>query len=354
MKPVLLTLVLACSVLAAAAPTGLRRAQAVAQNLAIEGEKHFKNIRQLSFGGENAEAYFSGDGKKLIFQSTRDGAGCDQIYEMNVDGTGLRMLSTGKGRTTCAYFFPNGRRIIYSSTHLASADCPPKPDFSRGYVWALYPSFDLFSAAPDGSDLKRLTRTEGYDAEATISPDGKKIVFTSTRSGDIEIYTMDVDGRNVKQLTSETGYDGGPFFSRDSKWIVYRAHHPVTEKEIAEYKGLLKENLIRPSKLDIWVMKADGTAKRRVTDNGAANFAPYFFPDGRRIIFSSNMNDPRGRNFDLYAINIDGTGLERITFNETFDGFPMFSPDGKKIVFASNRNAKAQGDTNIFIADWIP
>ncbi len=353
MKPVLLTLFFLCSLLAASARTGRDPAQAVAENLSIEGEKHFRNIRQLSFGGENAEAYFSGDGKKLIFQSTRDGHGCDQIYEMNVDGTGLRMLSTGKGRTTCAYFLPNGKRIIYSSTHLASADCPPKPDFSRGYVWALYPSFDLFSAAPDGSDLKRLTTTEGYDAEATISPDGKKVVFTSTRSGDIEIYTMDVGGRNVKQLTSETGYDGGPFFSRDSKWIVYRAHHPATEKEIAEYKGLLKENLIRPSKLDIWVMKADGTGKRRVTNNGAANFAPYFFPDGKRIIFSSNMNDPRGRNFDLYAINIDGTGLERITFNETFDGFPMFSPDGKKIVFASNRNAKTQGDTNIFIADWI-
>lgn len=322
--------------------------------LLLPDEKHLRNIRQLTFGGENAEAYFSEDGKKLIFQATREGGACDQIYEMNIDGSGLRMLSTGRGRTTCAYYFPNGKRIVYSSTHLANPDCPPKPDYSKGYVWALYPGYDIFSAKPDGSDLKPLTDVDGYDAEATIAPNGKKIVFTSLRAGDLEIYTMDLDGRNVRRLTTELGYDGGPFFSYDSKWIVYRAHHPKTEKEIADYKALLKENLIRPTRLDIWVMKADGTDKRRLTDNAAANFAPYFFPDGKRVIFSSNMGDKRGRNFDLYTINIDGSGLERITYNETFDGFPMFSPDGKKIVFASNRNAKAQGDTNIFIADWTP
>jgi TolB protein len=271
-----------------------------------------------------------------------------------VDGSGMKMLSTGKGRTTCSYYLPGGRRIVYSSTHLASPDCPPRPDYSKGYVWALYPGYDIFSAKADGSDLKRLTEADGYDAEATVAPNGKKIVFTSVRDGDLDIYTMDLDGRNVKRLTTELGYDGGPFFSYDSQWIVYRAHHPQTEKEVADYKSLLKENLIRPTRLDIWVMKADGTGKRRLTDNSAANFAPYFFPDGKRIIFSSNMGDARGRNFDLYAINIDGSGLERITFNDTFDGFPMFSPDGKRIVFASNRNAKAQGDTNIFIADWVP
>ncbi len=321
--------------------------------LRLPQEKHLRNIRQLTFGGENAEAYFSADGKKLIFQSTREGVECDQIFEMNIDGTGVRMLSTGKGRTTCAYFTPNGRRIVYSSTHLADPKCPPKPDYSRGYVWALYPGYDIFSAAPDGSRIRRLTTAPGYDAEATISPDGRKIVFTSLRSGDLDIYTMDADGRNVKRLTEALGYDGGPFFSYDSKWIVYRAYHPKDEKEIADYKALLKENLIRPTKLDIWVMKADGTEKRRVTDNGKANFAPFFFPDGKRIIFSSNMDDPRGRNFDLYRVNTDGTGLERVTFNETFDGFPMFTPDGKKIVFASNRNSKTQGETNIFIADWV-
>jgi TolB protein len=321
--------------------------------LRLPEEKHMRNIRQLSFGGENAEAYFSADGKKLIFQSTRDGIGCDQIYEMNADGSGLKMLSTGKGRTTCSYYFPNGKRIIYSSTHLASPDCPPKPDFSRGYVWAIYPSYDIFSAAPDGSDLKNITSTKGYDAEATISPNGKRIAFTSTRSGDLDIYTMDLDGKNVKRLTDEIGYDGGPFWSYDSQWIVYRAHHPKTEKDVKDYQDLLKDNLIRPTTLEIWVMKADGTGKRKITSNGKANFAPYFFPNGRRIIFSSNMHDPRGRDFDLYAVNIDGTGLERLTFNSTFDGFPMFSPDGKKLVFASNRNAKTQGDTNVFIADWV-
>ena len=321
-------------------------------SLRLPEEKRLQNIRQLSFGGENAEAYFSQDGRKLIFQSTRDGRGCDQIYEMNIDGSGVRMLSNGKGRTTCAYYFRNGKRIVYSSTYKASLDCPPKPDYSRGYVWAVYPSFDIYSAAPDGSDLKALTRTPGYDAEATISPDGKKIVFTSVRDGDLDIYSMDIDGKNVRRLTNEVGYDGGPFFSYDNQWIVYRAHHPKSEKDIADYRGLLKENLIRPITLEIWVMKADGSGKRQITNNGKANFAPYFFPDGKRIIFASNMDDARGRNFDLYSIGTDGTGLERITFNETFDGFPMFTPDGKKLVFASNRNAKGQGETNIFIADW--
>jgi TolB protein len=321
--------------------------------LRLPEEKHLKNIRQLSFGGENAEAYFSADGKKLIFQSTRDGYPCDQIYEMNVDGSGLRKLSTGKGRTTCSYYFPNGKRIIYSSTHMASPDCPPKPDYSRGYVWAIYPGYDIFSAAPDGSDLKNITHSDGYDAEATIAPNGKSIVFTSMRDGDLDIYTMDPDGRNVKRLTSEVGYDGGPFWSYDSKWIVFRAHHPGAEKEVADYKSLLKENLIRPTTLEIWVMKADGTGKRQITSNGKANFAPYFFPDGKRIIFASNQHDPKGRDFDIYAVNVDGTGLERITYNESFDGFPMFSPDGKKIVFASNRNGKAPNETNVFIADWV-
>lgn len=321
--------------------------------LRLPEEKHLRNIRQLSFGGENAEAYFSGDGKKLIFQSTRDGRGCDQIYTMNIDGSDVRMVSTGKGRTTCSYFYPDGKRITYSSTHLAGADCPPKPDFSRGYVWAIYPGYDIFSAAPDGSDIKQLTKTPGYDAESVISPNGKKIVFTSMRDGDLDIYSMDIDGKNVKRLTNELGYDGGPFWSYDSQWIVYRAHHPKSEKDVADYKSLLKESLIRPTTLEIWIMKSDGSGKRQLTSNGKANFAPYFFPDGKRVIFASNVNDPKGRDFDLYAINIDGTGLERITFNPTFDGFPMFSPDGKKLVFASNRNYKIEGETNVFVADWV-
>ena len=230
------------------------------------GEKHLRNIRQLTFGGENAEAYFSADGKKLIFQATREGHGCDLIYTMNIDGSDVRLISNERGRTTCAYFFPNGKRVLYSSTHLESKDCPPRPDFSKGYVWALYPSYDIFTAKPDGSDLKQLTNIAGYDAETTISRQGK-LVFTSTRSGDLDIYTMDADGRNVRRLTNELGYDGGPFWSRDGKQIVYRAYHPQTEKEKADYRALLAQNLIRPTVLDIWVMNADGSNKRRVTQS---------------------------------------------------------------------------------------
>jgi TolB protein len=321
-------------------------------DLALPQEKHLRNLRQLTFGGENAEAYFSSDGQKLIFQSTRDGRECDQIYTMKIDGSDARLVSTGDGRTTCSYFFPGDKRILYSSTHLGGKQCPPRPDFSQGYVWAVYDTFDIFTAKPDGSDLQQLTKTPGYDAETTISRDGK-LVYTSKRDGDLDIYTMDRNGKNLKRLTNELGYDGGPFWSYDGKQIVYRAYHPQTEKEKADYIGLLKQNLIRPTVLDIWVMNADGSNKRQVTNLSKASFAPYFFPDGKRIIFSSNVADPKGRDFDLYKINTDGTGLERITYNDTFDGFPMFSPDGKKLVFASNRNAKTRGDTNIFIADWV-
>jgi TolB protein len=321
--------------------------------LRLPAEKHLRNVRQLTFGGENAEAYFSGDGQSLIFQSRRDGRECDQIYTMRTDGSGTRMVSTGKGRTTCSYFFPRRDRILYSSTHEGGEKCPQPPDFSRGYVWPIYPSYDIYSAKPDGTSLKRLTSSPGYDAEATVSTDGRKIVFTSMRDGDLDIYTMDSDGKNVRRLTTELGYDGGPFFSRDGKRIVYRAFHPKTEAEVARYRQRLAENLIEPNIFEIWVMNADGSDKRQVTNLKAASFAPYFFPDGGRIIFASNVNDPKGRNFDLYMINVDGTGLERITYNESFDGFPMFSPDGKLLVFASNRNAKVRGETNIFIAEWI-
>jgi TolB protein len=327
--------------------------RAQTDNLLLPSEKHLRNIKQLTFGGENAEAYFSSDGKQLIFQATREGHGCDQIYTMNVDGSNAKMISNGEGRTTCSYFFPGNKRVLYSSTHLGDKQCPPRPDFSRGYVWAVYPTYDIFSANADGSNAKQLTETPGYDAETTITRDGKKLVFTSTRDGDLDIYTMDADGKNVRRLTNELGYDGGPFWSYDGKQIVFRAHHPKTEEQKADYMALLKQNLIRPTTLEIFVMNADGSNKRQVTSNGKANFGPYFFPDGKRIIFSSNLDDTRGRNFDLYMINVDGSGLQRITFNNTFDGFPMFSPDGKKLVFASNRNAAKEGDTNVFIADWV-
>jgi TolB protein len=331
--------------------------QASAQSAPDSGnaEKHLSNVRQLTFGGQNAEAYFSGDGSKLIFQSTRDNLKCDQIFTMNLDGSDVHMVSTGKGRTTCSYFYPNGKKILYSSTHLGSADCPPKPDYSRGYVWGIYASYDIITANPDGSHLKRLTTTPGYDAEATFSTDGKKIVFTSLRNGDLDIYTMDANGKHVKQLTHELGYDGGPFFSPDGKWIVYRAHHPQPGQETTDYQDLLKQNLIRPTYLELWLMKADGSEKRQITSLGAASFAPSFFPDGKRIIFSSNVGSTGGMgNFELYAVDLDGKNLERLTFTEGFDGFPVFSPDGKNLVWVSGRNGKVPHETNIFIADWVP
>ena len=320
--------------------------------LVHSSEKHLRNVRQLTFGGENAEAYFNADATQLIFQSKRDGRACDQIYTMRTDGSGLRMVSTGQGRTTCSYIFPKRDRILYSSTESGGAACPPAPDYSRGYIWPIYASYDIYTARLDGSRAKRLTSAPGYDAEATVSTDGRRIVFTSMRDGDLDIYTMDADGGNVRRLTNELGYDGGPFFSRDGKQIVYRSFHPKTEAQVKRYKELLAENVIEPGVFEVWVMNADGTNKRQVTKLGAASFAPYFFPDGRRIIFASNVHDPNKRNFDLYLINVDGTGLERITFNETFDGFPMFSPDGKQLVFASNRNAKVRGETNVFLAEW--
>lgn len=324
-----------------------------AATLALPEEKHLRSVRQLTFGGENAEAYFSADDKQLIYQAHEGEGTCDQIYIMDTDGKNNRMVSTGKGRTTCAYFFPNGKRILYSSTHDAGPECPRPPDYSKGYVWKLYPEFDLYTAKPDGSDVKRLTDRPGYDAEATISRHGKKIVFTSMRSGDPEIYVMDASGKNVKQLTNEPGYDGGPFFSPDGKKIVYRAAHPETEAEKKDYQELIQTSQLRPTRLEIFVMDADGSNKRQLTKAGAASFAPFFHPDGKRIIFASNLENPRGRNFDLYLINVDGTGLERVTYSPEFDSFPMWSSDGKKLVWASNRHAAKRGDTNIFIADWV-
>jgi len=316
-------------------------------------EVHLANIRQLTFGGENAEAYWSADGKQLIFQSKRDGLKCDQIFVMDKDGGNVKMLSSGKGRTTCSYLFPDNKKILYASTYLAGDACPPDPDYSKGYVWKLYPSFEIFTAKANGSGIKRITNNPGYDAEATLSPDGKTIIFTSMRHGDLDLYTMRPDGSDVRRLTHELGYDGGAFFSRDGKRIVWRASRPKTEAEIAAYMTLLEESQIRPMALELFVADADGKNAFQVTHNGAANFGPYFFPDAKRIIFASNVGDPKGRNFDLWMIKDDGTGAEQITFNDSFDGFPMFSPDGKSLVFASNRNAAVKGETNLFIADWV-
>jgi TolB protein len=315
-------------------------------------ERHLKNIKQLTHGGENAEAYFSPDGTHLIFQSTRDDYPCDQIYTIKIDGTELHKVSTGKGRTTCGYFYPGAKQILYASTHEASPVCPPKPSYERGYVWPIYAGYDIYRANPDGSNLTPLTRTPGYDAEATIAPDGS-IVFTSVRDGDMEIYSMKSDGSDVKRLTNRPGPDGGPFFSWDGKQIAFRGKQQSPGAEFDDYRALLKEGLWRPTELEIFVMNRDGSDQHQVTKLGKANFAPSWHPDGKRLIFASNIADPKGRDFDIYMINLDGTGLERITYNNTFDGFPMFSPDGKHVVFASNRNAKIEGETNVFIADWV-
>jgi TolB protein len=316
-------------------------------------EPHLRNLRQLTHAGQNAEAYFSADGTRLIFQSTVEGeSACDQIFTMAVDGSDRRRVSTGAGRTTCGYFFPGGERILYASTHAHDAACPAPPDYSRGYVWPL-DEYDIYTARTDGSDVRLLAGGPGYDAEATIAPDGGRIVFTSMRAGDLDIYTMAPDGSDVRRLTHEPGYDGGAFFSPDGSKIVYRGWHPTDATELADYRSLLASGLVRPTRMDLFVMDADGSNKVRVTELPGANFAPYFHPSGDRIIFASNQHDPTSRNFDLYMVGVDGSGLERVTQHGEFDGFPMFSPDGSRIVFASNRGAAQEGDTNIFIADWI-
>jgi Tol biopolymer transport system component len=315
------------------------------------GEDRLTNIRQLTSGGQNAEAYFSFDGSELILQATRGDRECDAIYRMNADGSNMRQVSSGEGATTCSFIAPDGESIIYASTHLGGKACPPKPEMSQGYVWPLYESYDIFSADLDGGNLERLTDTPGYDAEAVYSPLGDKIVFTSVRTGDLELFLMNPDGRGVEQLTDEPGYDGGAFFSRDGKWIVWRASRPTGER-LADYRSLLVKGLVRPSKLEIFIMNLEERKPIQLTDNGAANFAPYWHPEGRRVIFVSNMADPRGRDFDLYLIEVETREIERVTHFPGFDGFPMFSHDGKQLVFASNRNNKVRGETNVFIADW--
>lgn len=340
-------------------PTGLSGAGPVVQGtpddpLRDPREVHLRHVKQLTFGGTNAEAYFSYDGKLLVFQSTRETYKCDQIFVMNIDGSDVRVVSTGKGKTTCAYFFPDGKHILYSSTHLASPECPPRPDYSKGYVWGAYAAFQIFYATDAGEILKPLTTGPGYNAEATLSADGKKIVFTSLREGDLDVYTMNADGSSVKRLTREVGYDGGPFFSPDGRWIVYRGHHPTAPEDVTRYQELLGQELVAPLLMDLYVMRADGSRKRQITRLGGASFAPFFFPDSRRIIFASNYENPGSSQFELYAVNRDGTRLERLTFAGGFNSFPMFSPDGQKLVWASSRNAPRPREVNIFIADWVP
>ena len=331
-----------------------KKENAGSKPIVFEKEKHIQNVKMLTFEGENAEAYFNPAETKLIYQSTHGDYKCDQIFTMNLDGSGRKLVSTGEGRTTCAYYL-SPDKIIYASTHIADKNCPPPPDFSKGYVWKVYNTYDLFISNADGSNPEIINSAEGYDAEATVSPKGNKIVFTSTRNGDLDIYSMNVDGSDLKQLTNDLGYDGGPFYSWDGSKIVYRSYHPKTDAEIKRYKDLLADEMIEPSNFQIWVMDADGNNKRKITNNDYANFAPFFHPDNKRIIFCSNLNskDKKNPDFNLWLINEDGTGLKQVTFFNEFDGFPMFTRDGKKLVFASNRNNRNPRDTNIFLADWV-
>ncbi len=330
-------------------------------SMANAQEKHLKNLKQLTFGGDNAEAYFSFDSKKLTFQSNNAkwGLQCDQIFFMNADN-GLTdslgkasLISTGKGRTTCSYFLPDGKHILYASTHEANEKCPEIPSIPGKYLWGINSTYDIYVADLQGIITKKLTNVDGYDAEAVVSPKGDKILFTSTRNGDLDLYTMDMDGKNVKQITFGLGYDGGAFFSPDGKQIVFRASRPTTEEEIKDYKELLEQGLVAPTNMEIYTCNADGSNLKQVTKLGKANWAPFFHPSGKKIIFSSNHHSERGYDFQLYMVNLDGTGLEAITTESKFNAFPMFSFDGKKLVFSSNRNNGGTRDTNVFMADWV-
>ncbi len=327
-------------------------------------ESHLKNVRQLTFGGDNAEAYWSFDSKMVSFQSNNKqwGLHCDQIFympikgmDLSVNGTKPLMISTGLGRTTCSFFMPGNKTILYGSTHMGGKDCPVDPGRAPGgkYLWPIYDSYDIFVADLTGKIKKQLTNIPGYDAEATVSPKGDKIVFTSTRHGDLDLYIMDINGKNVTQITNELGYDGGAFFSPDGKKLVFRASRPKTEEAKQEYLNYLKQGLVAPTDMEIFTCNVDGSDLNQVTHLGKANWAPFYHPAGKKIIFSSNHKSTRGFQFNLYMINEDGTGLEQISYDGVFDSFPMFSPDGKKIIFSSNRNNNGTHDTNLFVADWV-
>jgi len=326
-------------------------------------ETHFKNIQQLTFGGDNAEAYWSYDSKYLVFQRTnaKEGIACDQIFMGKVptkqgEKFTYKLISTGKGRTTCPFFTKDGKHIIYASTHLGSNDCPPTPDrakYGNKYIWPLYESFDIFMADLDGKIVKQLTNAKGYDAEATLSPDGNEMIYTSDKDGDIDLYVMNLITGAERRITNTLGYDGGAWFSPDGKKLIWRASRPKTDAEVKEYKELLAENMVAPTNMEVWVSNIDGSNAHQVTSYGQANWAPAFMPDNKRIIFASNHEYKRGFPFNLYTINEDGTNLQKISRDKGFDAFPMFSPNGKKIVFCSNRNNGGTRDTNVFVADWV-
>ena len=333
-----------------------------ADTLRYPGEKHLANLRQLTFGGDNAEAYFSFDNTRITFQSNNPAwqLECDQIFTVELATSDMankppQMISTGMGRTTCSYFMPGDTSILFASTHSGDHACPhvPPPRADHKYVWPIYEDYDIYISDLKGNIIDTLTHEPGYDAEATVSPKGDKIVFTSLRSGDLELYTMNIDGSDIKQITSELGYDGGAFFSQDGSMLVFRASRPKTEEDVKIYKELLAEGQVMPTNMEIFVCNANGSELRQVTNLGKANWAPYFHPSMKKVIFSSNHASERGYQFNLYMINLDGTGLEQITYDAVFDAFPMFSFDGKKLIFSSNRNNGGTKATNLFIGDWI-
>jgi Tol biopolymer transport system component len=316
---------------------------------------HFANLKQLTNGGSNGESYWSPDSKRIIFQSTRDGRTCDQEYIMNADGSDQHMVSTGKGVTTCGYFTSDNKHIIYASTHAAGAACPAPPDRSKGYVWSIYPSFDIYLATDKGEIVQKLTDAPGYDAEGTVNFKTKRILYTSMASGDLELWTMKEDGSGKTRITDTEGYDGGAVASRDGKMMVWRAYHPDTPAKIEKYRELLKENLTTPMKMELFVKRVGSSvAASQITDFGCASFAPTFTPDGQQILFASNKNKCDSGQFDLFLINIDGTGLEQVTNWGKFTSFPEFSPDGKKLIFSSSFQSKGNYEFNIFSVDWKP
>lgn len=323
-----------------------------ARHLIRDGERHFAELYQLTFGGQNAEAYWSRDGRKLVFQAMTGDMKCDQQYVMDLGSGRVTRVSTGTGRTTCGYFIDGDRRVVFASTHEAGAACPPEPDRSQGYVWPVYSGYDLYTARLDGSDVRKLVAHEGYDAEATVSRDGQWVVFTSARDGDIDLYRMRSDGSHLTRLTHGIGYDGGAFFSHDGSKIVWRTHRTDDSTANATFQQLLARGLVRPSQMDIWVADAGGGNARQLTFKKGASFAPYFTPDDRGILYSSNWQNPRGRNFDLFLVPVAGGEPEQVTFDDDFDGFPMFSPDGRWLVFCSNRGGAVPGETNVFLARW--
>lgn len=305
--------------------------------------RYLANVTQLtdaSMGlGKAGEAYFSPDGKNIIFQATPAGQPDYQIYTMNLSTHTPKMVSTGKGACTCAFFHPKARKIMFASSHLdPNLGQPKSVEETKGYKWDFNEHMDIFEADLDGGNLHRLTDAPGYDAEGSYSPSGKQIVFTSMRDGDQEIYVMDADGRNQRRLTYGKGYDGGPFFSPDGKTILYRG----------DRRGDDKMNL------QLRLVNVDGSNDRAITDNELFNWCPFWHPSGKSLIFTQADHGLRERgerpNYDLWMVTPDGAKLTRITFDPASDVLPVFSPDGKRVMWTSKRGGLAEAQ--VFVADF--